>query len=256
MKNLLLVTALLFLILPNIFGEIKNGYGKDIPVLRASLKALQDLLASNDQMSGPEKKQIKQKIADLTRHLIYYEVTEVLLNRFRTVSFQLYEEIDELKDAKGRSVDVYVKFLPEDSALPSYGIVSLVPSAIDTTACNSEYGAGSASIRIRTTNKALLILAHEFDHLSYIVPNLRPYLAYYKNIYRATSSIGDLGHLHGDPSGLNAYRFEKQYRLDHVNYRKQDYPKEIAPMSLVARTHRAIVEGGTEGEMRVVQAGW
>ena len=106
-------------------------------------------------MSGPEKKQIKQKIADLTRHLIYYEVTEVLLNRFRTVSFQLYEEIDELKDAKGRSVDVYVKFLPEDSALPSYGIVSLVPSAIDTTACNSEYGAGSASIRIRTTNKAL-----------------------------------------------------------------------------------------------------
>ena len=56
MKNLLLVTALLFLILPNIFGEIKNGYGTDIPVLRASLKALQDLLASNDQMSGPEKK--------------------------------------------------------------------------------------------------------------------------------------------------------------------------------------------------------
>ena len=256
MKNLILVTALLFLIFPNIFAEIRNGYGKDIPVLRASLKALKDLLASNEQLSIPEKKRIRQKIADLTRHLTYYEVTDILLNRFRTVSYQLYAQIDQLKDAKGRSVDVYVKFLPEDSPLPSYGMVSLVPSATDTTACTSEYGQGSASVRIRTTNKALLILAHEFGHLSYIVPNLRPYMTYYKNIYRAASSIGELGHLHGDPSGINAYRFEKQYRLDHVNYLRQDYPKEIAPMLLVARTHKAIVEGGTDAEMAVVQAGW
>src|SRR5687767_10923771 len=176
MKNILLVTVLLFLIFPSIFAEIKNGYGKDIPVLRASLKALKDLLANKEQLSATEKKQLKQRIADLTHHLTYYEVTEVLLNRFRTISFHLYQQIDQLKDAKGRNVDVYVKFLPEDSPLPSYGMVSLAPSPIDTTACVSEYGTGSASVRIRTTNKALLILAHEFGHLSHIIPNLRSYM--------------------------------------------------------------------------------
>lgn len=256
MKNILLLTALLFLIFPSIFAEIKNGYGKDIPVLRASLKALKDMLANKEHLSAPEKKQLRQKIAELTHHLTYYEVTEVLLDRFRKISSQLYHDIDQLKDAKGRNVDVYVKFLPEDSPLPSYGMVSLAASPIDTAACISEYGTGSASVRIRTTNKAMLILAHEFGHLSHIVPNLRSYMAYYKAIYRATSSIGELGHLHGDPSGVNAFRFEKQYRLDHVQYLKQDHPKELHPMALIAQTHRSIVEESKEGDVRVVQAGW
>lgn len=256
MKNLLLVTALLFLILPNIFAEIKNGYGKDIPVLRASLKALKDLLANKEHLSVPEKKQLRQKIADLTIHLTYYEVTEVLLDRFRKISSQLYHDIDQLKDAKGRSVDVFVKFLPEDSPLASYGMVSLAPSPIDTTACISEYGTGSASVRIRTTNKALLILAHEFGHLSHIVPNLRSYMAHYRAIYRPTSSVGELGHLHSDPSGVSAFRFEKQYRLDHVNFRKADHPKELPPMSLIAQTYRSIVDTGKEREVRVAKAEW
>ena len=254
MKTLLLVAALSFLIFPRIFGEIRNGYERDIAFLRSSLQDLKDLLAENQKLSVFERARIRQQIKSIHRHLIYHQVTETLLQRFRLISARLYEEINDLKDGKGRSIDVYVKFLPEDTPMESLGMVSLRPSGVDSTGCSSEHGAASASVRIRMTNNALKVLAHEFGHLSYIVPNLRSYIGHYKSIYRKTGPIGELGHIHGDPSGSSAYKFEKRFSRAYVSYLK-DKPKDTSPMSLVARTHRSVVNGETEEGVAVVKVG-
>lgn len=253
MKTLLLVAALFFLIFPNIFGEIRNGYERDIAFLKSSLQGLRDLLAGDQNLSVSEKQRIKHQIRMINRHLIYYEVTETLLQQFKSISSHLYEEIGNLRDGKGRRIDVYVKFLPEDTPMESTGMVSLRPSGIDSTGCSSEHGIATASVRIRITNKALRVLAHEFGHLSYIIPNLRTYFTYYRTLYRRKSSIAELGHLHGDPSGTSAYKFEKRFSRAYVSYLKNQSQKEISPMRLVGRTHRSVVNGVEEGEMSVVR---
>ncbi|HEU5145391.1 MAG TPA: hypothetical protein VFT90_01690 [Chryseosolibacter sp.] len=256
MKTLLLVVALYFLIFPNMFGEIRNGYERDIAFLKVSLQGLKDLLAGDQKLSIAERLKIKQKINSIHRHLTYHEITETLLQRFNLIAPHLYEEIDNLKDGKGRSVDVYVKFLPLDAPMESTGMVSLRPSG-DSTACSSEHGMATASVRIRITNKALKVLAHEFGHLSYIIPNLRSYIGRYSSIYRQRDTIAQLGHLQSDPSGESAFDFEKRFSRAFASYRKENVQKDLSPMQLVARTHRSVLNGEPETgeEVAVVRMG-
>lgn len=256
MKILLLVAVLLFLILPNIFGEIRNGYEGDISDVRKSLQRLKERLTSEKSVSGAERRALKENISHLTKYLTYYQVTEILLQRFRAISSSLYQQIDDLKDGKGRSVHVYVKFIPEDEALGSMGLLSIIPSSLDSTGCRSEYGGGTASIKIRTNNRALVVLSHEFGHLFYIVPNLHSYLSYYKNVYHAIKTIGELGHSGSDPSGMSAYRFERLHRLDYAGYRKRGLPKTISPMLIALRAKRSIVDDVDDEVLSVAATEW
>jgi hypothetical protein len=252
MKNILLVIVLIFLIFPKIFGEIRNGYAKDVAALRSSLKSLKDILSGDRNLTGSERLRIRENIRMISEHLTYHGVTETLLMRFRTISPELFNEVNNLRDAFGRSVHVYVRFLsPEDSGLGSLGMVSVARAVSDSVGCKSEYGDGSASVRIKVTNKALLVLAHEFGHLSYIIPNMRDYAEYYKKRYRVKHSFGELGHLNADPSGVNAYRFEKLYRKSLFNYLKLDHPKALSPLALISHARKNIDEDVVNDQLLV-----
>ena len=256
MKNSLLVIALIFLIFPKIFGEIRNGYENDLSSLRSSLQSLKDILSGKNKLTAAERLRIKENIRMISEHLTYHGVTETLLMRFRSVSPQLYNEVDNLKDALGRSIHVYVRFLPpEEAGFASLGMVSLAHSRSDSVGCRSEYGEGSASVRIRITNKALLVLAHEFGHLAHIIPNMRAYVEYYKKRYRVKHSFGELGHLSADPSGRNAYSFEKRYRRDLFNYLKLDHPKQLTPLALITRTKKDVTESLVKDDLLVWTSG-
>lgn len=243
MKSVFVVFFLLVVILHNLFGEIKNGYEKDIQHIRLSLQALKDLLSGNQELTAAEKKRMKGKIKSLVEYLVYHDVTGALLEKFKQISPNVYHEIHTLRDSRGRSVDVYVKFVCKETTILNVpGIVSLYSSDEDGHRCMSEYGQDSASVLVWMSNNSLSILSHEFGHLKYIVPNISTYFGFYKRAYASACATDSFGHFAGDLSGLSASRFERRFRLDFVRFRKVHSNEFVFPLLLFTRSRRAIAE--------------
>ena len=95
--------------------EIRNGYEKDILILKESLKNLTEILNGDKYLSGVQRRKIESKVETLVNHISFYDLTENLLNQFKIIAPKLYAEIDTISDRKGRPVHVYVKFVPVDA---------------------------------------------------------------------------------------------------------------------------------------------
>jgi hypothetical protein len=157
-------------------AKIKNGYALQVEYARESLKALQTLLYETPEVSNAQRKVAEARIKTLVNYISYFELTEDLLLQFRIVAPDLYNEIDSVKDRQGRPTDVFVKFIaPEQAKVLAWGITNINFVPEDPDMYKSEYGNGTVSVKVWIVSKALLVLAHEFGHIKYQVPNLANY---------------------------------------------------------------------------------
>jgi hypothetical protein len=220
----------------NVVGEIKNGYERDIISARGSLKALTTMLHERSDWSSAERRTITSKIDYVQSILTYYELTENLLAQFKIVAPELYHEIDTIRDKKGRSVDVYVKFIPDDaSSVSAWGATYIEQVEGDLDGYLSSYGPLTVSVKIWVVNKALTVLAHEFGHVKYQVPNLASYVVYHKQQYTQSSTAGTIGHDTGDQSGRSAWEFEKLFQKSYARYGKGANKRFQSPVTLLSR---------------------
>lgn len=168
-----------------------------------------------------------------TEYISCYEITQNLLNEFKTIAPALYAEIAEIKDFKGRQTDVYVKLIPRDrSQVKAAGTTSLAHSAHDEHLYYSKYGNGTVLVIIWIINKALYVLAHELGHVLYQVPNLKSYLEFHKYNYGGRGfNPNYVGHEPGDPSGKSAHMFEKRFRKYFASYLRSGYKSPSTTMS-------------------------
>ena len=117
MKSFVMIFSLFIFIHPLIFGKIINGYDTRIQEARIMLINLQAMFKEdtdyNKSLSFLQKNRLKASIKRVTTYISHYHLTEILLDRFRTMAPDLYHEINVITDAKGRRTDVYVKFMPE-----------------------------------------------------------------------------------------------------------------------------------------------
>src|SRR5688572_26365888 len=241
MKNYLLVAALLVLILNNLFGEIKNGYEKDLVSARMTLQNLRKLLDS-PELTSSDRRKIKEKINGIVHFLVYHDMTDTLLNQFRQIAPALYNEMDTLKDSHGRIIDVYVKFIPKEQAqLQAAGMATFKQGENDLNSCDSEYGKNSVSVKVWILHKALWVLAHEFGHVQYSIPNLKSYAEFYEKKYQMGFSDPILGHRHDDPSGKHALLFEDRFRGYYLRYVKGDFESILSPITLINPIKRNVI---------------
>src|SRR5688500_11619084 len=140
MKKYSFIVIMLFLMLNSAWAKLRNGYEKDIRNVREKLKNYNEILVASNNLSAWEKRSMKKSIADLRIYQSYYELTEELLNQFKSISPSLYNRIDSIKDAKGRFTDVYVKFIPrEEATIKAGGVTYMSRSDRDKDASFSEY---------------------------------------------------------------------------------------------------------------------
>jgi len=240
-KKYMLLVGLIF-ILHNAFGEIKNGYAKDIILLNKSLKNLKAVVNESDRLTVSRRRQLESKIANLENSISYYKVTESLLNQFKMIAPDLYAEIDTIRDGKGRAVDVYIKFVPiNGTELQAWGTTYINQSETDSVAYCSEYGEYAVSVKIWIVNRALIVLSHELGHVKYQVPNLASYLEYYKEHYSPSVDGYDiLGHKPDDPSGKSAIQFERRFRKEYSNFLKMGSEKIEDPMAIMDAIRKKI----------------
>ncbi|MEX2231353.1 MAG: hypothetical protein WD824_04295 [Cyclobacteriaceae bacterium] len=243
MKNYLLVAALLILILNNLFAEIKNGYEKDIAGAKVSLQGLRYLLDNCPELTSADRGKIKEKVNAIVNFLVYHEITDTLLNQFRRIAPELYNEMDTLKDNQGRVIDVYVKFIPKEQAqLQAAGMATFKQAENDLNSCDSEYGKNSVSVKVWILHKALRVLSHEFGHVQYSIPNLRSYAEFYEKKYKMGLADPILGHRHDDPSGKHALLFEERFRDYYMRYLKGDSESIVSPLVLINPIKRNVLQ--------------
>ena len=231
-----------------VVGEVKNGYGADIQIAEESMRHLTSLLREGNLPQYKERK-IKESLKVVMDHIAYYRLTEQLLEQFRIISPDLYDEINSIKDKKGRPVDVVVKFVPLDATkLKSWGTTCIGQSATDHDAYVSEYGGNTVSVKIWTVSKALLVLSHELGHVKYQVPNLASYLEFHRANYLAVTTESDrIGHLADDPSGMAASEYEKRYRENFLSYLKETDAKFETPLAILENIMRAMDRESANG---------
>ena len=220
----LFVTALV-LTFNHASGKIRNGYEREIQNVTRSLNCLHEILRNNPDLSLQEKRSVRAKIKSHMDYVAYYEITENLLNEFRSVAPEMYQQIETIKDRMGRTTDVYVKLIPKnDTKVKAAGTTGLAYAKGDYNAYHSEYGLGTVSIKIWIVTKALWVLAHEFGHVKYQVPNLRDYITYYRyNYSNLPYDANHIGHQTQDPSGKSALCFEKQFRRHYATHFRSGY---------------------------------
>lgn len=208
-------------------AKIKNGYSLDIQGARESLKTIKRLLNEDTNLSIFQRMAMHSKVETLTEFIVYYELTDNLLGQFQTISPDQYAEIDILTDRKRRSVDVYVKFVPEKETTPGVaGTTNLNQDKDDPDGYSSEYGIHTVSVRIRAEIKSLHLLAHELGHVKYQVPNLAAYMQFYTQYYLAnTFKIKKVGHNDNDPSGRQAWAYSEIFRKNYAMYIKSGKKK-------------------------------
>lgn len=156
-----------------------------------------------------EMRQAKRDVANYTRDS---DATQKLIDNLKENSPNMFNELDNLKNEYGQTVDVYISSTsnvtgPNDGAtihrfsLDSKG--NIFPST-------TQYGRNTIEVEISNSpsggRSTLTVTKHEMGHTSYQGSNTSSYYKYLKN----TGKLGKLydGHASDDPSGKRALKYQ------------------------------------------------
>lgn len=191
----------------------------------------------DSDLSPIQRLKIKSRMGNLINYISCYELTEKLLDQLKRVSPDMYNEIDGIRDKRGRPTDVYIKLIPRERARVQLQAVSFFrPASIDEDAHLSEYGEYSVSVDIWIADNALQLLCHELGHVKYVVPNLARYSKFYNKHYRKPGvDFSHIGHDRHDESGESAKAFEKRFFVDKANYLRDGGKKLESTFSILQK---------------------
>jgi len=240
MKTSLLLIVLFIFSVGCLFGKIRNGYEAQLQRTKQSLQKLTSQLAAERNLSFLQRQTIKTEIKNLINIISCYELTLELIDQLRIVSPDVYNEIDNIKDRRGRLTDVFIKLIPKEQArIQLEGASFFAQSPLDEDANRSEHGGYSVSVNIWIVHNALQLLYHELGHIKYVVPNLASYSKFYKKHYpNRAISVNPIGHHSRDQSGKLAYAFEKKFFEDKKNYLRMGAIRLETALSIMQKIRR------------------
>ncbi len=215
MKTYVLSVVINLFIVSSLPAKIINGYASGINTAHDGIRRLSELIVTDSNLTITEQNRMKDYLNRNREFVLYHELTERLLSQFRMISPDIFNQIDTIKDAKGRLVDVYVRFLPMEKIDGSVAGRTNMPLEIGD-AYMSSYGLHTVSVQVVIGNDALSLHAHEFGHVMYQVPNIATYREFYRVQYiLRTADSEEIGHHNTDPSGQKAFEFQKRFRLKY-----------------------------------------
>lgn len=237
MGKMCFVIALAVLLVHTTVAKIRNGYEPERQLACSSLDILKELLTKNKYILPAERYRIETRIKDLQLFLAYADLTDALINQFRIIAPELFQEIEELQDRRRRRVDVYVRIVPQfDTDVKAAGTTYMEQSESDPDMHISRYGKLTVSVNIWLVNNVLQVLSHELGHVKFQVANLASYIQYHKKHYSINPS-NYMGHHASDSSGMKAMEFERRFALHYRKYVKMN-GRPTSPILLLSRISR------------------
>ncbi|MDN5203403.1 hypothetical protein QQ008_18595 [Fulvivirgaceae bacterium BMA10] len=203
-----------------IYG-IKNSYAVELQEWTDHINKTKELIGNMAMDVEKQKKMkgvLKQMLAKRDDLLRNYNRTQEIILTLKLIDPVLFNEIDQIKDKEGSRVAVYVK------AIDKFGEKNGIYATTNLDQCKgneniytSPYGDRTVSVTVNSGQEAVLLLAHEFGHVKYQVPNLAFYYKYFKETYLKDGFNPAVpGHFSKDPSRLSVKktltRFKRLYR--------------------------------------------
>jgi hypothetical protein len=236
MNTIKLISIILaaFLIRPQeIIGEIKNGYETIIAEVIEELQFKIQLQNGNihhldssaewDLLNGAQKALVKAKIRELKKMLGYYQLTNSVINEFKTICPEIFDEVNNIKNYKNQEVDVYISVVPADHEIRYLSGATYISKDPDNEhICVSEYGKNTVSVKICAIRPALKVLAHELGHVKFIIPNLKRYIDYCETRYhQKCSNKITFNHQAADMGCKCVFEYEKIFKIAYKAHLKQ-----------------------------------
>jgi hypothetical protein len=198
------------------------------------------MILLENNLTITEKLLLKSKIEKLVNYISHYELTDEFIRQFRIVAPIIFTELDDIKDRRGRSTDVYIRLVSEEQArTPMVAATFFERMPDDEDANVSWYGPYSVSVDISIGENSLFLLSHELGHIRYIVPNLADYYKFYNWNYSNATGFHNMGHSANDPSGQYAHMFERRFLEEKKVYSRNGGKKPMSLFSLLTQLKKS-----------------
>lgn len=212
--------------------EIFNAWEIDRRSKQQSIDNVQSTI--NDPNTSKTDKEVAQNIlrsllSELDEININLKRTDEVISDLKGADISLFNELNNLTDANGDKVDVYLKtinsFGEETGVYGDNSIASLSSNPNKPTSAYDQYSNGRGTVLVRVNSRrygsedAVVLTAHELGHVKYNVPHLASYIKFFKENYDPNVP-GEKGHRSDDPSGKSVDRVLKEFMPLYKQYKK------------------------------------
>lgn len=156
----------------------------------------------------------------------YYLEAEQLLSEFKIIDPELFERVSKVTNSEGTLTHVYVRYVTRNSKEfkrleinynKATGYTSVGQWENSENVCESFYGTNTICVTIGEGCNEKLVLAHEFGHVLYMVPNLKSYLEFMHN-YRYKLDKYNKGHSPIDPSTKFVHQIQDNFNEKYTSF--------------------------------------
>jgi hypothetical protein len=227
MKRLCIITLVILClgVCQNSYAEIINGYEYELKKNEKYIRNLNEIAKGvlDTLQRGKLNNfiQVAHKNAEKLRE--DHAKTQELIERFRMIDPDLYDEIANIKDREGNEIDVYIKVV-DRLRLGMLGATNVSHHVDNPNVYKSEYGDYTVSVKVVNTTsiRAMLILVHELGHVRYQVPHLADYTVFYKQTYQNKYLEGiKKGHHPDDPGHITIEETLIAFKASWIKYNKE-----------------------------------
>ena len=155
-----------------------------------------------------------------------YSETAQLILEFERIDPILFDRVSKVTNSEGTLTHVYVKYVNHDSKefnyynefhYEAFGYTLVGQWDQHENYCTSNYGTNTISVTIVNGCDKRIVLAHEFGHVLYVVPNLKSYFKF-MHYNRYKNNKYNKGHGPFDPSNKFVQQIEDSFREKYNSF--------------------------------------
>jgi hypothetical protein len=248
MKNLILALVIILCAQSSAISNIVNGYLRDKQLLeneiRKSLVNYNDATCRKDSILIEKKlKKIRKEYAGICKK---YSETEQLIQDIQAIDPELFEAVSNVTNADGTITHVYVRYTQRTSKeicylfegqFKAFGYTSVMQDKKNENVCTSYFGANTINVVVCKGCDDEFVLAHEFGHVLYIVPNLVDYVRFTEEQDKFSNAISHTGHNAFDPSNEIVKSVVDSFSVKYEYYKKGSENHKTIETNLVSIEH-------------------
>jgi hypothetical protein len=246
MKNLVIALIIVLSAQFSAKSNIINGYLRDVQLLELEIRKATTLLnkATRKKDSVHIAKDLRKLKKEYEKINIKFTETEELIRDIQIIDPQLYEKVSNLTNAEGTLTHVYVRYTNRTSGeirylfegqFKAFGYTSVIQDKKNENVCTSYFGANTINVIVCKGSDEKFVLAHEFGHVLFIVPNLKEYILFSQDRNNSLDPVTHTGHNAYDPSNETVKSVEDSFSGKYKDYRAQEKNNNFGDTDMVSK---------------------
>lgn len=213
-------------------ASIINGFLQEKLMLQKEIRSVAKSL--NEDNDDKAVKKIERELKKLRKKyaIVFtkYTETEQFISAIEFIDPELYAQVSKVTNAEGTLTHVCVRYVDRTSQeftelsknhFVAFAYTSVSQSPTNKNVCASINGTNTISITVGKGTNDKILLAHEFGHVLYMVPNLSDYYDFLNRNKHKLNKFAN-GHSPYDPSYAFVESIENEFRNKYKDFVKNE----------------------------------